>query len=194
MFSREKRICYFCTRWHTIGFTWVERGTFRNLSLRALSIGLLVCDPCNLMREEEVIECLVRWSEERAIVLFSLPPACPPSSLARQGNRETAFRRVQWPASKVGQDSLPKGRGGVRTWRQGQPTHVASHRSDLAHADRGQHLGGGRISRYVGEDPARRLWPPSPRLSARSSERDRNKEAYIVGQTTTPPTPTIATY
>ena len=63
-------------------------------------------------------------------------PARPPSSLARQGNRQTAFRRVQRRASEVGQDGLSKGRRIVRTWWQGQPTHAASHRSNLAHADR----------------------------------------------------------
>jgi integrase len=81
---------------------------------------------------------------------------------------------------------------------QGQPTHAASHGSNLAHADRGQHVGSGGLSRHVREDAAGCLRASSSRLSAGGSESDWDQEARIVGhtvgQTTATPTIIITTY
>ena len=115
------------------------------------------------------------------------PVPLPPRLLAhlrrwQTRDRKAAFCRVQRTAGEISQDGLQDGRLVIQADRQGQPAHAASHCSDLAHADRGEHVGSRRLSRYVREDPARRLRASSPRLFARGSESDRNKEAYIVGQ------------
>jgi hypothetical protein len=108
------------------------------------------------------------------------PPApIPPRLLAHlrrwhdKGHRCRPPRRMERRAGRVGQDRAQDGGAAREAPGQDHAAHVPPHRSDLAHAERREHVARGGLPGNERRDARSRLWPPPPRLPIRCRGGDR---------------------
>ena len=97
----------------------------------------------------------------------------PSASLARQGHRQRALRRMEREADLLGEDRAQDGGEARQAPRQGHSPHPAPYSGDLADAERREHVACGGISWDERRDARSSLRSPSPGLLVRCGGRNR---------------------